>query len=182
MSLEIRDAAAADLPSLHAIYCHHVLHGFGTFDEIPPALSAMDEKWRDIVASGLPWLVAEGAGAVAGFAYASLFRPRSAYRYSVEDSVYIRDDQRGRGIGARLLEHLIERCEVLGARQIIAVIGDSQNAGSIALHCKAGFAHSGTIKAVGYKLGRWVDTVMMQRALNGGDQTPPPANGAWKAL
>jgi L-amino acid N-acyltransferase YncA len=179
MSLRIRDAIAADTPSLHAIYSHHVLHGFGTFDEVPPPLTAMDEKWRGVVASGLPWLVAEDAGTIAGFAYASIFRPRTGYRYSVEDSVYIRDDLRGRGIGAQLLEQLIPRCEAVGARQVVAVIGDSKNTGSIALHRNAGFEHAGTIKGIGFKLGRWVDIVMMQRALNGGDQTPPPSKGAW---
>jgi L-amino acid N-acyltransferase YncA len=180
MTLRIREATAGDMPAVHAIYAHHVLHGFGTFDETPPDLAAIDEKWRGVVASGLPWLVAEDAGAVVGFAYASAFRPRTGYRYSVEDSVYIRDDQRGQGIGLALLEQLIPRCEALGARQVIAVIGDSQNAGSIALHRKCGFAHAGTIKAVGHKLGRWVDIVMMQRALNGGDETAPPARAAWR--
>jgi L-amino acid N-acyltransferase YncA len=180
MSLGIRDAAGADVPSLHAIYSHHVLHGFGTFDEVPPDLAAMDEKWRGIVANGLPWLVAEAAGAVVGYAYASPFRPRSGYRYSVEDSVYIRDDQRGKGVGAKLLAQLIPRLETLGARQVVAVIGDSMNAGSIALHRKCAFQHAGTVKAVGYKLGRWVDIVFMQRALNGGDTTPPPTLGAWR--
>ena len=179
MNLEIRDAAAADVPQLHAIYAHHVMHGFGTFDEVPPELAAMGEKWRANVALGLPWLAAVEAGAVAGFGYASAFRPRAGYRYSVEDSVYIRDDLRGKGVGSKLLGQLIARCEALGARQIVAVIGDSANASSIALHRKCGFEHSGTIRAVGFKLGRWVDVVMMQRALNGGASTPPPANGAW---
>jgi len=180
MSLGIRDAAAADVPWLHAIYSHHVLHGFGTFDEVPPDLAAMDEKWRGIVANGLPWLVAEEARAVVGYAYASPFRPRTGYRYSVEDSVYIRNDQRGKGIGAELLTRLVPRLEALGARQVVAVIGDSMNTGSIALHRKCGFEHAGTIKGVGYKLGRWVDIVLMQRSLNGGDGTTPPARGAWR--
>jgi phosphinothricin acetyltransferase len=179
MSLEVRDGEAADVPQVHAIYAHHVLHGFGTFDEVPPDLSAIDEKWRGVAASGLPWIVADDAGVVAGFAFASIFRPRAAYRYSVEDSVYVRDDRRGRGIGAMLLKRLIARCEAAGARQVIAVIGDSKNTGSIALHRKAGFDHSGVIKGAGFKLGRWVDIVMMQRALNGGDSTAPPPHGAW---
>jgi phosphinothricin acetyltransferase len=177
--MSVRDATAADVPSLQAIYAHHVMHGFGTFDEVPPNLAAMEAKWRGIVASGLPWLVAEEAGEVAGFAYASIFRPRPGYRYSVEDSVYVRDDRRGRGVGAKLLGRLIERCELAGVRQVIAVVGDSQNAASIGLHRRAGFEHSGIIKCVGFKLGRWVDIVMMQRALNGGDMTLPPPAGAW---
>ena len=179
MNLDVRDATAADVPSLQDIYAHHVLHGFGTFDEVPPDAKAMEEKWRGVVASGLAWLVAEEAGAVAGFAYASIFRPRPGYRFSVEDSVYVRDDRRGRGVGAKLLGRLIERCEAGGVRQMIAVIGDSQNTSSINLHRKAGFEHSGVIKGVGFKLGRWVDIVMMQRALNGGNLTQPPPTGAW---
>ncbi|MEQ1868135.1 MAG: N-acetyltransferase family protein [Micropepsaceae bacterium] len=179
MSVDVRDATAADVPSLQAIYAHHVLHGFGTFDEVPPDVAAMEAKWRGVAASGLAWLVAEEASEVVGFAYASIFRPRPGYRYSVEDSVYVRDDRRGRGIGAKLLDRLIERCELAGVRQVIAVIGDSQNASSISLHRKAGFEQSGGIKGVGFKLGRWVDIVIMQRSLNGGDTTLPPPAGAW---
>lgn len=180
MSLRIRDAEAGDIAALHKIYAHHVLHGFGTFDEAPPPLRAFEEKWQGIMACGLPWLVAERDGDLLGFAYASPFRPRTGYRYSVEDTVYVRSDQLGKGIGSALLAPLIARCEAMGARQVIAVIGDSGNAGSIALHRKAGFTEAGTIKGVGYKLGRWVDIVMMQRALNGGDRTTPPATGAWR--
>ena len=180
MKLEIRDAAVADMQSLHAIYAHHVLHGFGTFDETPPLLGVFEEKWRGTVASGLAWLVATAERDVVGYAYASPFRPRTGYRYSVEDSVYVRDDARGKGVGTCLLGPLITRCEAAGARQVIAVIGGSDNAGSIALHRNAGFAHAGTIKGVGYKLGRWIDVVMMQRALNGGDQSPPPTAAAWR--
>jgi L-amino acid N-acyltransferase YncA len=180
MSLEIRDAAAADMPAVQAIYAHHVLNGFGTFDEIPPDLAAMEHKWRGVAAHGLPWLVAVEAGAVVGYAYGTPFRPRSGYRYSVEDSVYVRNDRRGAGIGAALLKPLIGRFEALGVRQVVAVIGDSQNAGSIAVHRKCGFQHAGTIKGVGYKLGRWVDIVLMQRALNGGESCPPPVDGAWR--
>ena len=177
--MNVRDATAADVPSLQAIYGHHVLHGFGTFDEVPPDVTAMKAKWQGVVASGLAWLVAEEAGEVAGFAYASIFRPRPGYRYSVEDSVYVREDRRGRGVGAKLLGRLIERCEVGGVRQMIAVIGDSQNTSSIDLHLRAGFEQSGVIKGAGFKLGRWVDIVMMQRALNGGSLTAPPPTAAW---
>lgn len=180
-ALTIRDAIERDIPSLHEIYAHHVRTGFGTFEEIPPGVPAFAEKWRGIVAHGLPWLAAEIAGEVVGYAYASPFRPRSGYRYSVEDSVYVRDDRRGRGIGLTLLRALVPRCEAMGIRQIVAVIGDSQNAASIATHARVGFVHAGMVRGVGYKLGRWVDIVMMQRALNGGTEAQPPADGGWKA-
>jgi L-amino acid N-acyltransferase YncA len=175
----IRNAVEHDIPQLHAIYAHYVAHGFGTFEETPPSIGAFEEKWRGIVAHGLPWLAAEEAGAVIGYVYASPFRPRSGYRYSVEDSVYVRDDQRGRGVGLELLAALIPRCEAKGVRQIVAVIGDSQNTASIGAHARAGFEHVGVVRGVGYKLGRWVDIVMMQRSLNGGTQTQPPVAGAW---
>jgi phosphinothricin acetyltransferase len=182
MTLNVRDANGDDTAAVHAIYSHHVLRGFGTFDEVPPAPSAYADKWRDVVAMGLPWLVAVDGSEVVGFAYASAFRPRSGYRYTLEDSVYVREDRRGRGVGMALLTPLIERCAAVGARQVVAVIGDAQNAGSIALHAKAGYAHAGTVKAVGFKLGRWVDIVFMQRALNGGDASMPPAQGAWRPI
>ena len=182
MTLMFRDAAATDVPALHAIYAHHVLHGVGTFEEIPPSLDDMHQKWRAIVVSGLPWLVAEDEGGVVGYAYASAFRPRTGYRYSIEDSVYVRDDRRGQGIGAQLLAQLLPRCEATGARQVVAVIGGSENSGSIAVHRKAGFELIGTVRSVGFKFGRWVDIVMMQRSLNGGDLTAPPAKGAWILL
>ncbi|MBP6015002.1 MAG: N-acetyltransferase [Alphaproteobacteria bacterium] len=181
MTANVRDADVRDLPALHAIYSHHVLHGFGTFDEVPPSLTAFEEKWRAVVDAGLPWLVAEGEGEVLGYAYASIFRPRTGYRYTIEDSVYIRDDQRGHGLGTALLRPLISRCEATGARQVVAVIGDSKNTGSIALHRKAGFREAGTLASVGYKFGRWVDIVFMQRTLNGGDAVPPTGPGAWRS-
>lgn len=180
MTIEVRDATAGNVAAALAIYTHHVRHGFGTFDEAPPSLAEYEAKWRGIVDSGLPFLVAEADGAIAGFAYGSAFRPRSGYRYTVEDSVYIRNDMRGQGVGTLLLTSLIARLERTGARQVVAVIGDSQNTGSIALHRKAGFVHAGTLASIGYKLGRWVDVVFMQRALNGGNETPPPGQGAWR--
>lgn len=180
MSLIVHDAAADDIAACLSIYAYHVKHGFGTFDETPPSLSEYDAKWRGIVDAGLPFLVAIEGSEVIGFAYASVFRPRPGYRYTVEDSVYIRDDRRGRGVGKALLWPLLERLQGLGVRQVVAVIGDSQNTGSIGLHAKAGFTHSGTMRSVGYKHGRWVDTVMMQKALNGGDGTGPPPQGAWR--
>jgi phosphinothricin acetyltransferase len=181
MNRIVRDANAADIAAVHAIYAHHVSHGFGTFDEVPPSLGEYEAKWRGVVEAGLAWLVAVEANDVVGFAYASPFRPRTGYRYTVEDTVYVRDDRRGRGVGTALLPPLIARCEAAGARQVVAVIGDSQNAGSIALHAKAGFEHAGTMKSVGFKLGRWIDVVLMQRSLGGGDETPPPAQGARRA-
>jgi len=180
MTLEIRDATATDMRPLHAIYAHHVAHGLGTFDEVAPALGEFEEKWRSVVASGLAWLVACENGDPVGYAYASAFRPRAGYRFAVEDSVYVRADQMGRRIGGRLLAALIGRCETAGARQIVAVIGDSGNAQSIALHRRLGFEHVGTLRAVGCKFGRWIDVVMMQRALNGGDASAPPMAGAWR--
>jgi L-amino acid N-acyltransferase YncA len=179
MTPAIREGETRDVGAALAIYSHYVLHGFGTFDEAPPSLASFEQKFRDNFAAGLPWLVAVEDGFVLGYAYASPFRPRTGYRYTVEDSVYVREDCRGRGIGMALLGPLIQRCETLGVRQIVAVIGDSKNAGSIALHRRAGFSHAGTMPSVGYKLDRWVDIVFMQRALNGGDATPPPQRGAW---
>ena len=178
-AIAIRDALERDIPKLHDIYAHYVLTGFGTFEEVPPGAPAFVEKWRDIVGHGLPWLVAERDGEAVGYAHASPFRPRTGYRYSVEDSVYVRNDRRGGGIGLKLLLALIPRCEVLGTRQIVAVIGDAQNTPSIKTHARAGFEHAGTVRGVGYKLGRWVDIVMMQKSLNGRVETPPPARGAW---
>lgn len=180
MSVEVRDAIAQDIPALTAIYAHHVLHGYGTFEFVPPGVSEFEGKWRGIRDLGLPFLVAESADGIVGYAYASTFRPRPGYRYTIEDSVYIRDDQRGRGVGTALMAPLLIRCEAIEARQVVAVIGDSLNAGSIGLHRKFGFSHSGTVRSAGFKLGRWVDICMMQKALNGGDETLPPAQGAWK--
>lgn len=180
MSLIVREATARDLPALTAIYAHHVLHGFGTFEYVPPSEADFAEKWKGIKELGLPYLVAADAGDPVGYAYASTFRPRPGYRYTIEDSVYIRDDQRGRGVGSALMGPLLKQCEAIGARQVVAVIGDSLNAGSIGLHRKFGYAHSGTVSSAGFKLGRWVDIYMMQKALNGGDETMPPERGAWK--
>lgn len=179
MTLSVRDAKAGDIAALHAIYSHHVLHGLGTFDEVPPALSDFEEKWRASVSHELSWLVAIDDGAVVGFAYASLFRPRRGYRYTVEDSVYIRDDYRKRGVGSALLWPLLARCEALGVRQVVAVIGDSGNTGSIRLHAKHGFRQAGTVAGAGFKFGRWVDIVLMQRALNGGASGVPPEGAGW---
>ncbi|CAN7450193.1 GNAT family N-acetyltransferase [Phenylobacterium sp. LjRoot219] len=175
--LLIRAATEADAAALAAIYGHHVLHGFGTFEEVPPAPAEMDHRRRAIVQHGLPYLVAEEAGQVLGYAYAAPFRARAAYRYTVEDSVYIAPDATGRGLGRALLSAVLTACEAMGLRQALAVIGDSENAASIGLHRALGFEPAGVGRNVGYKHGRWVDIVWMQKALNGGDAGAPDAVG-----
>jgi phosphinothricin acetyltransferase len=174
----IRAATEADAEALAAIYGHHVLHGFGTFEEEPPPAAEMARRLATITGLGLPYLVAEEDGAVLGFAYAGPFRPRPAYRYTLEDSVYIAPDAIGKGVGRAVLSAVIQACEGLGARQLVAVIGDSGNAASIGLHTALGFTHQGVGRSFGFKHGRWVDIVWMQKALNGGDQTSPEGPGA----
>ena len=169
----IRPAEFADIAAVAAIYGHHALHGLGTFEEEAPDTAEMARRHADVTARGLPYLVAADGAAVLGFAYAAPFRLRSAYRFSVEDSVYIAPDAQRRGVGKALLGDLIRRCEAGGLRQMIAVIGDSGNAGSIGLHAALGFEHAGIGRALGFKFDRWVDIVWMQLALNGGDRTAP---------
>jgi phosphinothricin acetyltransferase len=169
----VRDAREADMAAVQRIYAHHVLFGLATFEETPPSADELAERRADILASGLPYIVAERGGVVVGYAYAAVYRTRPAYRYTIEDSVYVDDMLRGRGIGRTLLESLIARCEAGPWRQMVAVIGDSGNAGSIALHRSLGFAYVGILDSVGFKLGRWVDTVLMQRALGHGSGTLP---------
>jgi L-amino acid N-acyltransferase YncA len=173
----VRPATPDDAPALAAIYGHHCCHGFGTFEEAPPSPEDMAGRLAAIQDRGLPYLVAEMDGAVAGFAYAGPFRPRAAYRYTVEDSVYIAPDRTGQGVGKALLSEVIAACEAMGLRQMVAVIGDSANAGSIGLHRSLGFEDAGIGRDVGYKLGRWVDIIWMQRALNGGAAVEPDAPG-----
>ncbi|MET0273025.1 MAG: N-acetyltransferase family protein [Phenylobacterium sp.] len=173
----IRAATDADAEALAAIYGHHVLHGFGTFEEVPPDAGEMARRRAAVAERGLPYLVAEDAGRVLGFAYAGPFRPRAAYRYTVEDSVYISPDAVGRGVGRAVLSAVLEACEGLGLRQVVAVIGDSGNAASIGLHRALGFEDSGVVRSVGFKHGRWVDIVTMQKALNGGAGRLPDAEG-----
>ena len=172
-AIRVRDARDADMEAVRAIYAHRVLHGFGSFEEEPPLLDEMMARRAAVLAAGLPWLVAEIDGVVAGYAYAGPFRARAAYRYTVENSVYVAEDFARRGVGAALLADLIARCEAGPWRQMLAVIGDSDNHGSVGLHRAHGFSHLGTMKAVGYKHGRWVDVVMMQRPLGEGDETLP---------
>lgn len=175
--MQIRPSTEADAEVLAAIYGHHVLHGFGTFEEVPPSPAEMAARRAAIVERGLPHMVAEADGKVLGFAYAGPFRPRAAYRYTVEDSVYIAPDAMGKGVGRAVLSEVLKACETFGVRQVIAVIGDSENAGSIGLHAALGFSHSGVGKGFGWKHGRWVDIVWMQKALNGGEADAPTAAG-----
>ena len=169
----IRDATAADIPQIQQIYAHHVLASTATFEDTPPTVEEMVRRLNDIQDQGLPWLVAEHEGRILGYCYAAPYRPRPAYRYTVEDSVYLADGESGKGIGRKLLAALIERCEQGPWRQMIAVIAGTQNQGSIALHRKLGFAHVGTQPETGYKFSQWIDVVFMQRALGPGGSTPP---------
>ena len=169
----VRDARETDLAAIHAIYAHHVLHGLATFEEVPPSVDELAARRASVLGLGLPYLVAETGGPVIGYCYATSYRPRPAYRHTIEDSVYVADGCGGRGIGLALLGALIARCEAGAWRQMIAIIGDSDNAGSIALHRRLGFQMVGTLRSSGWKLGRWVDTVIMQRALGPGDDLPP---------
>lgn len=173
VTVAVRDAAETDMPAIQAIYAHHVLHGLASFEEVPPAVAEMTGRWESVRKAGLPYLVAEMDGRIVGYTYASTYRPRPAYRFTVEDSVYVASDLAGHGIGATLLDALIARCERGPWRQMLAIIGDSGNAGSIGLHRSRGFETTGTLHAVGFKLGRWVDSVIMQRALGAGSRTPP---------
>ncbi len=173
MRLAIRAATAADIPAITAIYDHAVRHGTASFELAPPDAAEMTRRRQALVEAGYPYLVAEVDGVVAGYAYAGPYRPRPAYRWSVEDSVYVAPAQHRRGIGAALLGRLIAEAEQRGFRQMIAVIGDSAQVPSIALHRAAGFRLIGTIEHVGHKFGRWLDTVLMQRALGPGASTPP---------
>ena len=161
----VRVAAGQDVDAITRIYGHYVRHSTATFEVEPPDPSEMDRRRLEILSHGLPYLVAETEGIVAGFAYASPYRPRPAYRFTVEDSIYIRSDSLARGLGRLLLTRLIEHCETQGSRQMIAIIGDSGNTASIRLHTAFNFRTVGVLQGVGYKFGRWVDTVIMQRAL-----------------
>jgi len=169
----IRAAEAEDIATLCEIYAGHVLTGAASFEEVPPGREEFQRRWQSIVDLGLPYLVACEGSALLGYAYAGPYRPRSAYRYTVEDSIYLAPTATGRGIGARLLSAVIEDATRAGKRQMLAVIGDSANVASIALHRRLGFATVGTFHSVGFKFGRWVDSVLMQLALGPGDQTAP---------
>ncbi len=172
-ALTIRPSTANDLPAITAIYAWNVDHGTGTFELEAPDLAEMTRRRDDVVGKGLPWLVAERNGQVLGYAYANHFRPRRAYRFCLEDSIYLADTARGQGIGRLLLAELVARCEAAGARQMLAVIGDSANAGSIGVHRALGFEHTGLLRSAGWKFGRWLDVVLMQKSLGTGDSNEP---------
>ncbi|MDQ2734341.1 MAG: N-acetyltransferase family protein [Pseudomonadota bacterium] len=167
--LLIRPSAPDDLDAVTAIYAWNVAHGTGTFEIDAPDPAEMERRRADVLGKGLPWLVLERSGTVLGYAYANSFRPRPAYRFCLEDSVYLAPQAVGLGFGRLLLTELLARCEAAGARQMLAVIGDSANVGSIGLHRSLGFQEVGTIKAAGRKLDRWLDVVMMQKSLGLGD-------------
>ena len=176
LPVRIRDARAEDMAAIQAIYTYYVTRSAASFEETPPSVEEMTARWSGLVGRGMPFLVAEEEGEVLGYTYAGPFRQRSAYRYTVEDSIYVAPFVVRRGIGGVLLPALIERCTQLGYRQMIAVIGDSANQGSIALHRANGFGQEGVLRGVGLKFGRWVDVVIMHRTL-GGDDRPLPDGG-----
>ncbi|WP_047217409.1 MULTISPECIES: GNAT family N-acetyltransferase [Delftia] len=170
----IRPSQDSDLAAITAIYRHHVLHGTGTFETDPPSEADMATRRADVLAKGLPYLVAVDAqGQVLGFAYANWFKPRPAYRFSAEDSIYVHDAVRGQGVGRLLIDALSHDCEAAGVRKLLAVIGDSANAGSIGVHRAAGFTPAGTLRSMGWKFGRWLDIVLMEKTLGDGDRSSP---------
>ena len=172
-AVSVRSATPADVPAITRIYAHAVKHGTASFELDPPDEAEMVRRQRTLLDSGYPYLVAEIDGVLAGYAYAGPYRPRPAYRFSVEDSIYVNPDAQRRGVGRVLLEHLIEECERRGFSQMIAVIGDSAQAPSIELHRALGFRMIGAVQNVGYKFGRWLDSVNMQRPLGAGATTKP---------
>lgn len=169
----VRPAAPQDLPAIHSIYAYHVLHGLASFEEEAPSLEEMRRRFEEVTGRGLPYLTAEENGEVLGYGYCALYRTRSAYRFTLEDSIYVKNGRQGKGIGRVLLAELIARCEALNYRQMIAVIGDSANAASIAVHASLGFVRAGNLRSTGFKFGRWVDSVLMQRPLGKGDGSAP---------
>jgi len=177
-AVRVEEASGADIEAIREIYAHHVLTGLASFEETAPTLDEMRKRYEHATRGGLPYLVARLDGRLVGYAYASPYRARSAYRFSIENSVYVRADMAGNGIGGALLDALISRCEKGKWRQMVAIIGDSGNAASIALHRSRGFRRVGTLRAVGFKRGRWVDTVLMQRELAAGSRTLPDAAAA----
>jgi L-amino acid N-acyltransferase YncA len=169
----IRASRDEDVGAIAAIYGYHVLHGVASFEETPPPVEEIARRRSEILGRGLPYLVAEREGRVVGYCYAGLFRPRSGYRYTLEDSIYIDPGETGRGIGRALLQPLLARCTELGFRQMVAVIGGRETIPSIRLHEALGFVHAGILPAVGFKFGRWIDIVLMQRGLGAGADSLP---------
>ena len=169
----IRTSQDGDLTAITAIYAHHVLHGTGTFEVDPPSCADMALRRAEVLARGLPWLVAELQGEVVGFAYANWFKPRPAYRFSAEDSIYVADSARGRGLGRALLAQLVVQAQAAGVRKLLAVIGDSANTASINVHRALGFSEVGVMRSVGWKHGAWRDIVLMEKPLGAGDRTSP---------
>jgi L-amino acid N-acyltransferase YncA len=169
----IRPSRDEDLDAITRIYGHHVLHGTGTFETTPPTLAEMTARRADVLGKGLPWLVAEEGGQVLGYAYGNWFKPRPAYRFSVEDSIYMDPAAHRQGLGRALLAELLAALERAGTRKVMAVIGDSANAGSIGVHKALGFEPVGVVQSCGWKFGRWLDIVLMQKTLGAGDSAPP---------
>ncbi|MCJ0764187.1 GNAT family N-acetyltransferase [Variovorax terrae] len=169
----IRPSRDEDIAAIAAIYADHVLHGTGSFETEAPSPEDMAARRADVLSKGLPYLVAEDGGRLLGFAYCNWFKPRPAYRFSAEDSIYLAPDAHGRGLGRALLAELSARAEAAGIRKLIAVIGDSANAGSIGVHRSAGFTSVGVLKSCGWKFGQWRDVVLMEKALGAGDSRPP---------
>ena len=169
----IRASCDQDLPAITAIYAHHVLNGTGTFETTAPSVEDMKARRADVLSRELPFLVAEMDGRILGFAYCNWFKPRPAYRYSAEDSIYMADGERGRGAGKQLLAALGDEAQAAGVRKLIAVIGDSANQGSVRVHEAVGFTHVGVLKACGWKFGKWLDVVLMEKTLGLGDSTSP---------
>ncbi|MBT5904123.1 MAG: N-acetyltransferase [Opitutaceae bacterium] len=165
MTPSLRPATAGDIPAIQAIYAHHVLHGTGTFETEPPTVGSMQHRFQEIIGKGYPYLVAETEEGVIGFGYLGPFRTRPAYRYTVEDSIYLHPDKRGQRVGSKLLVALIEEATQKGFTQMVALIGDSNNRASVALHARCGFESTGTMRQVGFKFDRWLDVVIMQRSL-----------------
>lgn len=169
----LREASVADLAAMRLIYAHHVLHGTASFEIVPPSLEEFERRFQSVRDSGLPWVVAELEGRLLGYAYATSYRPRAAYRFTVEDSVYVEKSAQRRGVGRALLSAVIEGATRAGKRQMVAVVGDSGNHGSVALHERLGFRRVGTFAALGFKFGRWLDCVLLQRSLGEGSTSLP---------
>lgn len=171
--MQLRPSQDADIPAIHAIYAHHVRHGTASFELEPPSEAAFAARRAAVLERGFPYLVAIEDGTLVGYAYAGTYRPRPGYDSTVENSIYLRPDRMGRGIGRPLLTAVVAACEALDLRQIVAVVGDSANLASIRLHERCGFRRVGVLQAVGWKFGRWLDSVLLQRTLGSGDQAPP---------